>query len=200
LGRGCGPLLISKYAITPEEVKNKTIAIPGKLTTANFLLHSFFPVVKEKREMVFSEIETALLEEKADAGVIIHENRFTYQQKGLKKIADLGELWEKTTNHAIPLGGIAVNRKQSSHTQAAINRVMKRSVEYAWAHQEEVMPFVKHYSQAMSEEVMWQHIKLYVNDFTTDIGEEGMDAVRYMQQYEAKGGFIKEERKDIFVE
>jgi 1,4-dihydroxy-6-naphthoate synthase len=199
LGRGCGPLLISKHPIAQDEVKNKVVAIPGKLTTANFLLHSFFPEVKEKKEMVFSDIEQALLDERVEAGVIIHENRFTYQLKGLKKIADLGELWEQTTKHAIPLGGIAVNRSQPEGIQAAINRVMKRSVEYAWANQDKVMPYVKHYSQAMSENIMWQHIKLYVNDFTTDLGEEGIDAVRYMQQYEVKGGFIKDSLKDIFV-
>ncbi len=199
LGRGCGPLLISKEKIGEEEIKNKRVAIPGKYTTANFLLQIFFPVVREKVEMVFSEIESALLNKEVDAGVIIHENRFTYEKKGLLKIADLGERWEKETGHAIPLGGIAVSRKLDEATQQKINRVMNRSVEYAWKHKEEVIPFVKKYSQEMSEEVMWQHIHLYVNEFTTELGETGKVAVTEMQKYEMENGVIAVEEENIFV-
>lgn len=200
LGRGCGPLLISKRKTKPDEVKNLRVAIPGEYTTAHFLLQTFFPVVKEKVEMVFSDIETSLLNETVDAGVIIHENRFTYKAKGLRKIADLGEQWEMKTKSPIPLGGIAVSRKLPEEKQSAINRIMKRSVEYAWQNKQEVIQFVRKYAQEMSEEVMWQHINLYVNDFTTDLGEQGKNAVLTMQQFEVKNGVTAQAEKDIFVE
>lgn len=199
LGRGCGPLLISNRKRKPEEVKSLQIAIPGKYTTANFLLQAFFPIVKGKIEMIFSDIEPALLNKTVDAGVIIHENRFTYSSKGLVKIADLGELWEQKTTLPIPLGGIAVSRKLPDERQSSINRIMKRSVDYAWQHREEVISFVKKYSQEMSEEVMWQHIKLYVNDFTADLGDEGKKAVREMQQYEIRNSVTPHAAGDIFV-
>jgi len=199
LGRGCGPLLISKRKINPEEVKNIRIAIPGKYTTASFLLQTFFPEVKEKVEMVFSDIESALLNREVDAGVIIHENRFTYADKGLLKIADLGELWEQRTASPIPLGGIAVSRKFPEERQLRMNRIMKRSVEYAWQHKEEVMLFVRKHAQEMTEEVMWQHINLYVNDFTVELGEEGKNAIRKMQQHERANGVTPHAAGDIFV-
>ncbi len=199
LGRGCGPLLISKREIKPEEVRNAQVAIPGKYTTANFLLQTFFPLVRKKTEMVFLDIESALLNETVDVGVIIHENRFTYSDKGLIKIADLGELWEQKTTLPIPLGGIAVSRKLPGDKQSMINRIMKRSVEYAWQHKEEVILFVKKYSQEMSEEVMWQHINLYVNDFTTELGEEGKRAISKMQEFEIINGVAPDKTDNIFV-
>ena len=130
LGRGCGPLLISKRTIAREDVAagNLSIAIPGKYTTANFLLGLAFPAARNKTELVFSAIEPALQDELYDAGLIIHENRFTYEANGLKKVIDLGEFWERETGAPIPLGGIAINRSLPDEAKHSVNRVVRRSV------------------------------------------------------------------------
>ena len=182
LGRNCGPLLISKRTISPDEVSagNLAIAIPGQYTTANFLLGLAFPEARNKTEMVFSAIESALLDETVDAGVIIHENRFTYAAKGLKKILDLGEFWERTTSAPIPLGGIVVKRSLPIDVQHRVNRVMRRSVEYAFAHRDASLPFVRDHAQEMSEEVMYKHIDLYVNEYSVDLGAEGRRAIELL--------------------
>ena len=142
LGRNCGPLLISRRAVSREEVASGTlrIAIPGKYTTANFLLGLAFPGARDKTELVFSAIEPALLNGDYDAGLIIHENRFTYQAKGLKKIIDLGEFWEGETGCPIPLGGIVINRTLPDDVKHSVNRVLRRSVEYAFAHRQASLP------------------------------------------------------------
>jgi 1,4-dihydroxy-6-naphthoate synthase len=182
LGRNCGPLLISKRAITREEVARggMKIAIPGKYTTAHFLLSLAFPQAADKTELVFSAIEGALLDGSFDAGLIIHENRFTYAAKGLKKIIDLGEYWEAETGAAIPLGGIVINRALPTDVQQKMNRIMRRSVEYAFANRTASLPFVRANAQEMSEDVMYQHIDLYVNDYSVDLGSEGRRAVEVL--------------------
>jgi 1,4-dihydroxy-6-naphthoate synthase len=179
LGRGCGPLLISARPIAREQVVESAlrIAIPGKYTTANFLLELAFPQVRDKTALVFSEIEDAVLDGRFDAGLIIHENRFTYQAKGLKKIVDLGEFWEETTGAPIPLGGIVVSRSLPTEVQHAINRVVRRSVEHAFASPDDSRPFVRKHAQTMSEDVMRQHIDLYVNEYSIDLGADGRRAV-----------------------
>lgn len=177
LGSNCGPILISKRKISAEEIPKCSVAIPGEFTTANFLLNFFFPRVKSKREMIFSEIEEALLTERADLGVIIHENRFTYEKKGLQKVADLGELWEQETNLPIPLGGIFAKTNLGEEVIGTVDDVIRESVLYAFAHPEEAMHYVKQYSQEMDEAVMRLHIKLYVNDYTVSLGEKGRAAV-----------------------
>jgi 1,4-dihydroxy-6-naphthoate synthase len=200
LGRNCGPLLISKRVISPDEVAEGRlrVAIPGRYTTANFLLGLAFPAVRDKTELVFSEIEPALLDERVDAGLIIHENRFTYQATGLKKIADLGEFWEGRTGAAIPLGGIVVRRSLPVEVQQAMNRVMRRSVEYAFAHPEASRPFVREHAQEMSEDVMRQHIELYVNEYSIDLGPEGRRAVEVLFQQGSAAGVIPERRESVF--
>ena len=180
LGNNCGPLLIAKEAMDKEAVDSAQIAIPGKYTTANFLLSLAFPEAQQKKEMLFSDIETAVLDEKCHAGLIIHENRFTYEEKGLKKIIDLGEYWEEETHLPIPLGGIVVKRSLEKSVQEKVDRVLRRSVEYAFAHPGETMPFVKQYAQEMDEKVMQEHIKLYVNEYTVDLGEKGKKAINHL--------------------
>src|SRR3954470_9893548 len=145
LGRNCGPLLISKRPISREEVASGAlrIAIPGRYTTANFLLGLAFPQAMDKTPMVFSEIEPALLEDRFDAGLIIHENRFTYEAKGLRKIIDLGEYWEGETGAPIPLGGIVIKRSLPEDVQQRVNRVLRRSVEYAFAHRTASLDYVR---------------------------------------------------------
>ena len=180
LGFNCGPLLISKKEIKDATKEIKTVAIPGKLTTANFLLSLAFPHLKHKVEYVFNEIEDAVLDEKVDAGLIIHENRFTYQQKGLKKIMDLGEFWESLIHAPIPLGGIVIKRNLPEELQQQVNQLIKKSVEFAFANPESSMPYVHKHAQEMEESVMKQHIQLYVNNFSIDLGDIGINAVQLM--------------------
>jgi 1,4-dihydroxy-6-naphthoate synthase len=199
LGYKNGPLLISRHKIYPDEVKDLRIAIPGENTTANLLLSIAYPNVKEKKSYLFSLIEEVVLSGEMDAGLIIHENRFTYQKKGLKKIVDLGEYWEELTKMPIPLGGIAVNRKLSISTQRTINRVMKRSVEFAFNHPKETWGFVRKHAQSMEDSVMESHINLYVNQFTRDLGDKGQEAISILYKKAAERGIIKEVSADIFV-
>ncbi len=177
LGRNCGPLLIAKRPLTKAEIAAGPIAIPGKLTTANFLLSLAYPDAQNKQEFLFSDIEKAVLREEVIAGLIIHENRFTYQDKGLVKIQDLGEFWEGTTGHPIPLGGIVVHRRLDQETQQKVNRVLARSVAYAQEHPSATRDYVRAHAQEMDEDVMFAHIGLYVNDFTRALGVEGRAAV-----------------------
>ena len=201
LGRNCGPLLISKYAITRDEVAagGARIAIPGKYTTANFLLGLAFPAATDRTEVLFSEIEPALLADRFDAGLIIHENRFTYEAKGLRKIIDLGEYWEEKTGAPIPLGGIVIRRSLPDEVKDAVNRVLRRSVEYAFAHRDASLPFVRAHAQEMSEAVMYRHIDLYVNDYSVDLGPEGRRAIDVLFERARATGIIPAIRGDLFL-
>ncbi|MCG8326095.1 MAG: 1,4-dihydroxy-6-naphthoate synthase [Chitinophagales bacterium] len=199
LGKNVGPLLIAKTNIAQKEFKNKHIAIPGKFTTANFLLSLAFPRANYKTEMLFSDIEQAVLDDKVDAGLIIHENRFTYQDKGLVKLIDLGEYWESTTQMPIPLGGIVVRRSLDTAIQQAVNRVMSRSVAYALDHPESSREYVAQYAQEMDPEVMQQHINLYVNEYTRELGNEGKAAVQRMFDIAMAKGVIPVQERPPFV-
>lgn len=191
LGNGVGPLVISKRKIYPDELSDAKIAIPGEHTTANLLFSLAYPDAKQKKVLLFSEIEEAILENVVDAGVIIHENRFTYQQKGLTKIFDLGEFWEKETGLPIPLGGIAVRRSLPDEVKLRLNKLVRSSVEYAFANPSESYPFVRANAQSMDIEVMRQHIDLYVNHFSVDVGEKGRDAVKTLLGQAEKVNFVK---------
>lgn len=205
LGFGVGPLLIGKD--DPQVLRSKltidrsplTIGIPGKYTTANFLLGLAFPNATQKQELVFSEIEDAVLTGKVDVGLIIHENRFTYQDKGLKKIIDLGDYWEKQTGCAIPLGGIVANRKLPPDVQHKINRVLKKSVEFAFANPKSGLEFIRSHAQEMSEEVMYKHIELYVNKYSVDLGEQGRKAVQILFDTARQKNIIPEIKQEIFL-
>jgi 1,4-dihydroxy-6-naphthoate synthase len=179
LGRNCGPLLISHRRINDEEVAagGLRIAIPGKYTTANFLMGLAFPLAHDKVPVLFSDIENAVLDGRYDAGLIIHENRFTYADKGLKKIVDLGEFWEAETGAPIPLGGIVIRRSLPDEVKRVVNRVIRRSVEYAFAHRDASLPYVREHAQEMRDDVMYKHIDLYVNDYSIDLGPHGRRAV-----------------------
>ncbi|MBK6997767.1 MAG: 1,4-dihydroxy-6-naphthoate synthase [Lewinellaceae bacterium] len=199
LGNNCGPLLIARQPMSETEINAARIAIPGKMTTANFLLSLAYPKAQNKYEVIFSGIENAVLSGEAEAGLIIHENRFTYAQKGLVKILDLGEYWETTTGLPIPLGGIVVRRDLPIEIQQKVNRVLRRSVEYAFAYPAEVMPFVRQHAQEMDEAVMRAHIDLYVTKHTVDLGEDGRAAVRQMFQIAREKGILPAYRDDFFV-
>lgn len=184
LGKGVGPLLIakSKGENWKTNIENSSIAIPGKNTTAHFLFTQAFPSATNKQFIMFHEIEEAVLSGKVNAGVIIHENRFTYQQKGLVKLMDLGEYWEQTTGYPIPLGGIVANKKIDTSIQNKVDHLIRKSLEYAFIYYPLITDYVKQHSQEMSEDVMRQHIDLYVNNYSLDIGEDGMKAVEKMIQ------------------
>ena len=182
LGVGCGPLLISKKPYDLSEVQNLRIAIPGLGTTAHFLLSYAFPEVTNKTEILFSDIEAAVLDGTVDAGVIIHENRFTYQQKGLLKIADLGEIWEKNTDAPIPLGCIAVHKRIPLPIQQEIQSLIRASLEYAFQNPDSSQSYVQCHAQEMDKNVMQAHIDLYVNEFSLDLGDKGMSALRVMAE------------------
>lgn len=204
LGFGVGPLLISnsEFSISDLEAPDASkikIGIPGKYTTANFLLGLAFPNATNKQEIVFSEIEDALLNDKIDVGLIIHENRFTYQYKGLKKIIDLGDYWEKQTGCAIPLGGIVANRRLPEEVQLKINRILRKSVEYAFANPKSGLEYIRSHAQEMSEEVMYKHIELYVNQYSVELGTEGRKAIQLMFDKAKENNIIPEIKEDIFL-
>ena len=185
LGFGCGPLLIThsediqKQFFEPQSRRKMKVLIPGELTTAHYLLKKFFSDISHKTSVLFSEIEDLLVQKRFDAGLIIHENRFTYPQKGLLKIVDLGALWEKETGLPIPLGGIMVKRTLGTKTIQKIDSLVRQSVEYAFQHYEDVLPFVRTHAQTMQEDVIKQHINLYVNTYSIDLGAEGRKAIEY---------------------
>jgi 1,4-dihydroxy-6-naphthoate synthase len=199
LGNGVGPLLIAKSKLTKSIVNQSIIAIPGRYTTANFLFSLAYPKATDKRELVFHDIEAAVLRGDVGAGVIIHENRFTYQQKGLVKLMDLGDFWERTTGMPIPLGGIVVRRDLPLEIQQKVERVMRRSVEYAFEHPAASQDFVRAHAQEMDEKVMQQHIDLYVNDFTRDLGTRGKQAVQTLFQMATERGIMPNYTLPIFL-
>jgi 1,4-dihydroxy-6-naphthoate synthase len=221
LGFGVGPLLICNQpeystmdieslklqtsdlspqtSVLKPQTSDLRIGIPGKYTTANFLLSTAFPEAKNKIEMKFFEIESALLNNQIDLGVIIHENRFTYQDKGLKKIIDLGEYWEDLTHGPIPLGGIMIKRNLPEEIKQKVNRIIRRSVEYAFEHPDSGFDFIRSHSQEMSTEVIKKHIELYVNKFSIDLGELGRKAVETFFKEAHKAGIIPETKQNLFL-
>ncbi len=197
LGKGCGPLLVASSKLKVES--STRIAIPGKYTTANFLLSLAYPNATSKVELSFSDIEEAVLSGKVDAGLIIHENRFTYEQKGLVKIIDLGEYWENLTKSPIPLGGIVIKRSLPDELKNKLNRILRKSVEYAFANPESSLSFVKANAQEMSEEVMKKHIALYVNNYSIDLGTEGKRAIKQLFDKAQEVGVINKIEEEFFL-
>lgn len=199
LGFNCGPLLVKDSKNNIKDINTASIAIPGKYTTANFLLSLAFPNAKNKKEILFSDIEGAVLSHQVDAGLLIHENRFTYEEKGLEKIIDLGEFWDSLIHAPIPLGGIVVKRSIESKLQKTIDSLIKQSVEFAFANPESCMDFVKQHAQEMSEDVMKKHIALYVNDFSVDLGNVGKNAIQLLFDKAIETKLIEVVAPQIFV-
>ena len=194
LGKGVGPLLITKNKnqLTESEVNHATVALPGKNTTANLLFSFAYPQAVKKQFIIFSGIEDAVLSSKTDLGVIIHENRFTYQQKGLNKVIDLGEYWETKMNAPIPLGGIAIKRTIEPAQAKTINKLIRKSLDYAFAHYPFITDYVKEHSQEMSEDVMRKHIELYVNNYSLELGNDGRKAIEILHSVYNKNNGTKE--------
>lgn len=185
LGRGVGPLLVQPGAFAQTDIFSCTVAIPGEYTTAHFLFEQFYPKHLHKVFMPFDAIETWLLNQPLAlpaAGVLIHENRFTYMEKGLVCISDMGTAWEQKTGLPIPLGGIAMKKNFPSAVQETVTELIRDSLAYAWAHYPHLSAYVTEHAQEMSEEVMRKHIQLYVNDYTRELNDEALKAIHLMQQ------------------
>ncbi len=177
LGNGVGPLVVSKRTIYPNEVPFARVALPGEQTTAHLLFNMAFPGALHKKFYLFSEIVEAVLNDEVDVGVIIHESRFTYRAKGLKKVIDLGSYWEQKSGMPTPLGGIAVQRNLPDDVKLTVNQLLRDSIRYGFENPDDIMPFVRQYAQEMDLAVMLSHIKLYVNDFSLSLGAAGRRAV-----------------------
>lgn len=211
LGFGVGPLLICKDKEIAERLSPKAgqvdlgklndlkVGIPGKYTTANFLLGLAYPSLQNKQEMLFSEIEQNLLDGSIDLGLIIHENRFTYAEKGLHKVSDLGDFWEQTTDCPIPLGGIVVKRSLPQEVKLAINDLIRESVRYGLAHPKSGLDYIRSHAQEMDESVMYRHIELYVNAYSQDLGETGRMAVKNLFEKAAALNLIPTTNKKLFL-
>jgi 1,4-dihydroxy-6-naphthoate synthase len=195
LGKGVGPLLVSKEPIPFENIAQHSIAIPGAKTTANLLLSLAVPQASNKTEIIFSDIEEAVLSEQYDMGLIIHESRFTYAQKGLHKIIDLGDWWENAMKAAIPLGGIVMKRTIDPAIIAQVDDLIKESVLYAWKHYPVLSEFVQCHAQEMDESVMRQHIQLYVNEYTSELGAVGLHSIKTLFAKAQESGLINEVEK-----
>jgi len=199
IGHRNGPLLISKKELDVTKLSEAHIAIPGIHTTANLLFSIAWPEALNKTEYLFSDIEQAILNEEVDAGLIIHETRFTYFRKGLRKIADMGEYWEKLTGLPIPLGTIAVNRRIPEEVTKKVNRIIRRSLDYAYHDSLASYDFVRENAQEMDSSVMNNHIKLFVNKFTLNLGAEGKKAITELLHSAEKKKIIPELPGRIFL-
>jgi 1,4-dihydroxy-6-naphthoate synthase len=200
LGRGCGPLVVARTPFAGDELSSKTVAIPGKLTTAALLVRLFAPKLADAnvRVMRFDQIMPAVCSGAVDAGVIIHESRFTYQRHGLTRIVDLGDWWERETGHAIPLGGILMRRDLGDELIRRTEQALTQSVDFAFAHTELVWPTVRRHAQEMDDDVMRQHIALYVNEFSRNYGTEGEAAISHLLATAERLGIVPNSNRPLF--
>ncbi len=199
LGENCGPILVAKTTIDLDDLEVKQIAIPGINTTANLMMDLAFPNVKNKVEIVFSDIEQAVIDGRVDAGLIIHESRFTYHDKGLVKLLDVGEYWENETHTPIPLGGIAIARDLDTEVKQTINDIIEESVAYAFANPKSGLEYIKRHAQEMDENVMFAHIDLYVNEYSKKLGEKGRKSIMTLFEKLANLGIRNVPVSDVFV-
>jgi len=199
LGRGCGPLLVAKEPLDPAVLQGKTIAIPGRYTTAHLLMRLYNPALENFLEMPFHEIMDAVMTGRADAGVIIHESRFTYQGFGLHQLVDLGEWWENETGLPIPLGGIVAKRSLGAATIRTIEQALAAGVDYARSNPEAATHYICEHAQEMSEQVCAAHIGLYVNDFSQQLGTEGEQAIAELLRRAEAAGLIPASEAPLFI-
>jgi 1,4-dihydroxy-6-naphthoate synthase len=199
LGRNNGPLVVSKRKIWPDELDDAVIAIPGRFTTANLYFSIFWPNAEHKREYLFSDIPEAVLSGEADAGLIIHETRFTYLSMGLSLVADTGAMWEEMTGLPVPLGCIVASRRLDQSAAAKVNRVIRRSIEYARSNPGESAGFIRQHASETEAEVTREHIKLYVNDYSLSLGDEGRRAIERLFTIAREKGVIEPLPDRIFL-
>lgn len=198
LGKGVGPLLVSKAPVAETDIPKLKVAIPGKFTTANLLLSTFFPLLENKSETLFSEIENMVLSGAADAGLLIHEGRFTYQKHGLHKLFDLGELWESKMNLPLPLGCIVASRNIPLEERNEINVLIRKSIEFAYSQPDAGKEYIRTHSQEMEPDVIAQHIALYVNDFSVTLGPDGRSAIAFLLHKGLETGLLPAVTQPIF--
>ena len=199
LGKGCGPLLVTRTDKKKIDLISRSIAIPGELTTAYLLLRLYEPKIDNIVVMPFHKILQAVQKEEVDAGLIIHESRFTYKRFGLKKILDLGDWWEQFSGYPIPLGGIIVKRTLGGKIASIIEEGIRQSIYYAQKHPEETHIYIHQHAQEIEHSVTQQHIHLYVNEYSVDIGPQGEKAVRFLLSEAERKGFIPHSSHDIFI-
>lgn len=190
MGRGCGPLVVAREPMTPGDLKNRRIAVPGRYTTALLLLNLLQPDPGEIVCLPFHRIMDAVARGSVDAGLIIHESRFTYPSYGLQLVIDLGVWWEGRTGLPLPLGGIAARRSLGPAALSTLDRIVRSSVLYARSHPDESAGYVRSHSREMSDEVCASHIGLYVNDFSLDPGREGEQALETLLSLAERQGLI----------
>jgi 1,4-dihydroxy-6-naphthoate synthase len=188
LGRGCGPLLVAREPVALSSLEHARIAIPGRLTTANLLLRLSNPDFAAGEETVYSEIMPAVASGEVDAGLIIHESRFTYRDHGLVCLLDLGDWWERETGSPIPLGGIVAKRSLGKTRIREIEAAIRESVAFAFADPLASTEYVRRHAQEMDESVLRSHVDLYVNEFSLELGSEGESAVRQLLERAAALG------------
>jgi len=199
LGRGCGPMLVAKELLDPAALQGKTIAIPGRYTTAHLLMRLYAPSLTTFLEMPFHEIMDAVMTGRADAGVIIHESRFTYQGFGLQQLVDLGQWWENETGLPIPLGGIVAKRSLGADTIHTIEQALAAGVDYARSNPEAATRYIREHAQEMNEQVCAAHIGLYVNDFSQQLGAEGEEAIAELLRRAEAAGLIPASEEPLFI-
>ncbi|MBI5638956.1 MAG: 1,4-dihydroxy-6-naphthoate synthase [Nitrospirae bacterium] len=200
LGMGCGPLIVTRKTCDLQDLRGKSIAVPGNLTTAFLLLQILDPCFKERAVvMPFHLIIDAVRKGEVDAGLIIHESRFTYEKAGLKKVIDLGDWWEKETGLPIPLGGILARRSLGEDLIREVDVLVRKSVEYAFSHRKEPLSYIRRHSREMDEAVIHRHIDLYVNDFSLDIGDNGIRAVEELFKRAEEKGIIGKSSEPVFM-
>ncbi len=199
LGKGSGPVLVAKSQHPDPQFLSIRVAIPGEYTTANLLLRLAYPYITEKKIFVFSDIEQAVLDGLADAGVLIHENRFTYEKRGLVLLRDLGSYWEESTRAPIPLGGIMAHRRLANDTVGKINRLVRKSLEFAFANPEGTIPYMRQFAQSMEQEVLEAHLKTFVNEYSLELGEEGKRAIKILIDKSMEAGLINDIPVDYFI-
>jgi len=189
LGRGCGPLVISKTAAALNA--GSIVAVPGEFTTAHLLLRLWMPEIHNRIFMPFDRIMDAVASGEADAGVIIHEGRFVYQERGFHCLQDLGEWWEQETGQPIPLGCIAARKSLGAERIADVEQRLKNSIEFAFRDPDSTKEYVHAHAQELSDEVTREHIRTYVNDFTLELGAEGRAAIDKLQKMAKAAGVIQ---------
>ncbi|HEX9860363.1 MAG TPA: 1,4-dihydroxy-6-naphthoate synthase, partial [Nitrospirota bacterium] len=199
LGRGCGPLVVSRGNMRMDELKGKSIAVPGRYTTAHLLLMLYGEGYDNVTVMPFDRIMDAVSSGEVDAGLVIHEGRFTYRAKGLVSLLDLGEWWESETGLPIPLGGILAKRSLGKDTVRKVELAITESILYAHAHKDEARGYIKAHSQELADDVIDSHIGLYVNEFSLDMGEEGVRAVEALFQRASRRGVAPHAEKPLFL-
>jgi 1,4-dihydroxy-6-naphthoate synthase len=199
LGKGVGPILVRKPDTNIQSVEAGPVATPGKRTTANLLLSIFYPHITNKKVLIFSDIEKAVSEGSASAGLLIHEGRFTYQSHGLELISDLGQLWEQSTGSALPLGVIAARRNLAPGLSRTVSNAIRESILYARTHPEASKEYIHCHAQEMDEQVTQSHIDLYVNDYSVDLGEEGKAAVTRLLEKGNELGLTEPVMNNIFL-